>query len=148
MSTDVRLDDVDGTFVAIQGRVLKIEGSDFMLDSAERRKGGGPFRRALVHDQNDGLTINFSGDYPGGLALNGVSSIVPLSAPHGTGPLALVDPTPTLVVHGDISYEVAGQVQLGGVGGPVTTSIRAEFNKLHLQIADLTARIGKLEAKP
>ena len=72
MATDVRLDEGDGTFIELDARVVKALGSDFMLDSAERRRSGGPtHRRALVHDQNDGLTINFSNDYEGGVTING-----------------------------------------------------------------------------
>jgi len=78
MATDVKLDQSDGTFLELHGRVVKSVSSDFMLDSAERRKGSGPFRRALVHDQNDGLTINFAGDYLGGTTLNAVREISPL----------------------------------------------------------------------
>ena len=71
MTTDVRLDQVDGTFLELEARVVKAIASDFMLDQPSRRKGGGPHRRALVHDQNDGLTINFNGDYPGGVTVVG-----------------------------------------------------------------------------
>ena len=43
-----------------------------MLDSPLRRQpGSGPRRRALVHDAQDGLTINFDGDYPGGVTVVG-----------------------------------------------------------------------------
>ena len=70
MATDVRLDEGDGTFLVLAARVVKAEASDFMLDSIERRKGGGPHRRALVHDQEDGLTINFNNDYEGGVTIN------------------------------------------------------------------------------
>ena len=28
-----------------------------------------------MHDQNDGLTINFNGDYPGGLTIHGVTML-------------------------------------------------------------------------
>jgi hypothetical protein len=53
--TDVRLDEgSDGSFIVLEGRVVKAAGSDFMLDSSERRIGKKPFRRALVHDQNAG----------------------------------------------------------------------------------------------
>ena len=72
MATDVRLDD-DPTesWVTVDGRVLNITGADLMLNSAERRgTNAGRFRRALVHDQNDGLTINFNGDYSGGVRVN------------------------------------------------------------------------------
>ncbi len=72
MATDIKLDQGDGNWVLVEGRVLKSTGSDFMLDSAARRQpGGGPFRRALVHDGNDGLTINFNGDYRGGVTVMG-----------------------------------------------------------------------------
>ena len=72
MATDVTLDGGDGSFVIVQGRVLKVVGSDLMLDSPERRKEHqSPNRRALVHDSRDGLTINFNGDYPGGVTVNG-----------------------------------------------------------------------------
>lgn len=74
MATDVKLDQEDGNFLHLEARVVKAVGSDFMLDSPERRKGANPFRRALVHDQGDGLTVNFAGDYPGGVTLNGVAS--------------------------------------------------------------------------
>ena len=51
---------------------LNVQGHDFLLDSPERRKPNGPkLRRALVHDQNDGLTLNFGNDYPGGVTITG-----------------------------------------------------------------------------
>jgi hypothetical protein len=67
----MKLDQDDGTYLVLDARVVKVEASDLMLDSAERHKGGGPFRRTLVHDQKDGLTINFAGDYPGGVTVAG-----------------------------------------------------------------------------
>ncbi|MFK5690929.1 hypothetical protein ACI3EY_14830 [Ornithinimicrobium sp. LYQ92] len=75
MATDVRLDD-DPTesWVTIDGQVLNIAGSDLILSSTERRgTHGGQFRRALVHDTNDGLTVNFAHDYTGGVKINGAS---------------------------------------------------------------------------
>ncbi|TXH01603.1 MAG: hypothetical protein E6P95_01495 [Candidatus Moraniibacteriota bacterium] len=65
--TDVRLDDVDGTHLVFDARVVMATASDLMLDSPDRRRGGGPYRRALVHDEGDRLTINYAGDYPGGV---------------------------------------------------------------------------------
>jgi hypothetical protein len=69
--TDLLLDDVDGTFLTLTARVVKHAASDFMLDSVDRRRGGAEFRRALVHDETDGLTLNFAGDYPGGVTITG-----------------------------------------------------------------------------
>lgn len=75
MATDIRLDD-DPTesWVTVQAGVLNIAGNDLMLNSAERRgTRPGHLRRALVHDANDGLTINFNGDYTGGVTINRVA---------------------------------------------------------------------------
>ena len=72
MATDIKLDQQGGDWLIVEGRVLKTTASDFMLDSPGRRRGGpSPFRRALVHDAQDGLTINFGGDYPGGVTVTG-----------------------------------------------------------------------------
>src|SRR3954454_11823397 len=72
MATDVRLDQGDGSVVIVDGRVLKVIGSDLILDSPGRRsETQSANRRALVHDSGDGLTINFNGDYPGGVTIHG-----------------------------------------------------------------------------
>src|SRR5438876_8677004 len=76
MPTDVKLDAGDGSFVLVQGRVLKVAGSDLVLDAPERRKESQtPNRRALVHDFQDGLTVNFNGDYPGGVTIAGNAAV-------------------------------------------------------------------------
>jgi hypothetical protein len=147
MATDVKLDQRDGTFLELHGRIVKSVSSDFMLDSAERRKGGGPFRRALVHDQNDGLTINFAGDYPGGVTLNAVREISPHQIKKG--PFQLEDPTPILVVRGGIEFEVhSTSITIGGDHGvKVTTlSLNGELTKLQNQISALQAKVAALEA--
>lgn len=72
MATDIKLDQQGGDWLIVEGRVLKTTASDFMLDSPGRRRGGpSAFRRALVHNDQDGLTINFGGDYPGGVTVIG-----------------------------------------------------------------------------
>lgn len=59
-------------WVNVDSRVVKVVGTDVMLDSpGRRRETTNPHRRALVHDFNDGLTINWSSDYPGGVTING-----------------------------------------------------------------------------
>ena len=76
MATDLILDHDGGNSIVIDAAALKATASDFLLDSPHRhtggqinRKAGG--RRALVHDFEDGLTVNFDGDYPGGVTING-----------------------------------------------------------------------------
>lgn len=71
MSSDIVLNDGETRdWVTIDGAVLAHRGSDLMVDSAARRTHDHGFRRALVHTQDDGLAINFNGDYPGGVTLN------------------------------------------------------------------------------
>jgi hypothetical protein len=72
MATDIKLDQQGGNWLVLEGSVLKTTASDFILDAPARRRGGpSPHRRALVHDPGDGLTINFAGDYPGGVTVTG-----------------------------------------------------------------------------
>jgi hypothetical protein len=148
MATDVKLDQVDGSFLVLEGRVVKATAADFMLDSPERRLKPTPFRRALVHDQSDGLTVNFNGDYPGGITLNGVAEIIPHFDP-GTGlaqkPLGASAP---LVVRGDISFQTPTHIVVGGGDpGGQTLSLSGELKRLQEQISKLIARVAALEAK-
>jgi hypothetical protein len=79
--TDIKLDEgEDQSCVVVEARILKGNGTtDFMLDGgADRRKRvpSGPeanslHRRALVHDINDTLTINYDRDYAGGVVICG-----------------------------------------------------------------------------
>jgi hypothetical protein len=176
MPTDVRLDDVDGSFVVVQSRVLKVEASDFMLDSPDRHTGSPGNRRALVHDQSDGLTINFNGDYPGGVAING--KLISLNGPVGarismdhTGTIGA--PTGTVdqvtihatVIHLDtlqadgnsagdvrITYQHPGDVDQDGnqhtPDFPETVSFGALLKQLQDDISLLKSRVTQLEGKP
>lgn len=150
MATDVKLDQVDGSFLVLEGRVVKAAASDFMLDSPERRIGPKPFRRALVHNQGDGLTVNFANDYKGGITLTGVIEISPHQIPKGD-PFATIDRTPILVVRGGIQFEEHSQspILVGGGGElKVTTlSLSGELKKLQNQISTLQAKVAALEAK-
>jgi hypothetical protein len=150
MATDVKLDQVDGSFLVLEGRVVQATATDFMLDSPERRRAANPFRRALVHDQGDGLTVNFANDYKGGVTLNAVREITPHRSPND-GAFIKIDPTPILVVRGGIEFEVHTQspVLVGG-GGELTVtkfSLSGELAKLQRQISALQARVVALEAK-
>lgn len=151
MTTDVRLDQGDGSFLELDARVVKAISSDFMLDHPDRRNGGGPHRRALVHDQNDGLTINFANDYHGGVTLTAVREISPHQIPED-GTFIHVDPTPILVVRGGLTFEVHSKSPLtvGGDGGGLkvtTMSLIDELTKLQNQISALQAKVTALEAR-
>lgn len=69
------------------GNKVQVEACDLVVDAAERRKQQGGYRRALVHDFNDGLTINWDNDYPGGVTVNGVRLI--RKAPDWVAPIAI-----------------------------------------------------------
>jgi len=69
MPTDIRLDEVDGSWVVVDSAVLKSSAIDFLLDAPSRRSVSGGVRRALTHDGRDGLTLNMSSDYPGGVTV-------------------------------------------------------------------------------
>lgn len=121
-----------------------------MLDQPNRRKVGGPHRRALVHDQNDGLTINFNNDYGGGVTLNAVREISPHQIPRNSQ-FATINPTPILVVRGGIEFEVHSESPLtvGGDGGGLkitTLSLIGELTNLQNQISTLQAKVAALEA--
>lgn len=66
--SDVRL---DGEFVIAEGNWTKLRTLDLMLDAPSRRANAVGERRALVHDTGDGLTVNYAGDYPAGVTVNG-----------------------------------------------------------------------------
>jgi hypothetical protein len=98
---------------------LLIQGHDVMVDSASRRKPGSVtgFRRALVHNQSDGLTINFNGDYPDGVTINGEITFTI----HHPRNLALLHQLPDEVV------------QLGAI----IISLRAQIAELQAEVAAL-----------
>lgn len=142
--TDVRLDEGDGTYLVLDARVVKTSASDLMLDSGDRRKGGGAHRRALVHDQNDGLTVNFNGDYPGGVTINEVTEIIPRGSSDGPDLLdQLNSKLPNLKVRGGISYEFKNPINRTRT----TVSVEEEFQKLRKEISDLKARVATLEKR-
>lgn len=64
--------------------------TDLILDSEERRSEGHKsdkeLRRALVHDTNDGLTINYGGDYPQGVKIEGSVSVTNINVSNRPDP--------------------------------------------------------------
>ena len=107
---------------------IKIQGSDFLLDSPGRRSGhGGHLRRALVHDQADGLTINFNGDYPGGVTIVGVK---------------LLD------VHGDVRLTIKHMDFVRTRPVFETVNLTDFINLTRQEIAALKAQVATLTPKP
>jgi hypothetical protein len=73
MPTDIILDDGGEETIRIKGSAVTMESADLLLDHPDRRLNNRGVRRALVHDQRDGLTINYNGDYPGGVTIVGLN---------------------------------------------------------------------------
>ncbi len=90
MSSDIILDEDK---IHIKGiNQLKIESQDLILDRLDRRPGTDPNtdRRALVHDDGDVLSVNYNGDYMGGVRIDGgESGEVPLTIQHSRPETAL-----------------------------------------------------------
>lgn len=77
--SDIKLDSNE---VIIEAFSQKLEGADLKIDYSPRRTNDSPARRAIVHDFQDGLTINWANDYPGGIRLNGKVRVTELSGTH------------------------------------------------------------------
>lgn len=72
--SDVELVDEN---VKVTGDALQCEILELVLDDPRRRQEGARGRRrALVHDTRDGLTVNWNGDYPGGVSVFGPVRVV------------------------------------------------------------------------
>jgi hypothetical protein len=163
MATDIRLDEENGDVVVLDARFVRAEATDLMLDHSERRKVSGGTRRALVHNQDDGLTVNFNGDYPGGVtitgataingnnasgvAITGVAEIIPQKPKRQTA-LSL----PTLAVRGGISYEIIGASQVFRPGAShgvskITVNLADMIKNLQSQIDELDAKVTAMEAR-
>lgn len=154
MPTDIVLDQRDGNWLQLDAAAIHARASDFMLDQPLRRRAGvtKPFRRALVHDENDGLTINFANDYPGGVTINGVAKITPTPPPpRRAGGLDAIVPRrrPELLVDGGIRFTWHGSDQLL-VGTPPEedkiVSLQTLLQRMQDRIDELEARVQTLEA--
>jgi hypothetical protein len=146
--TDVRLDTGGNQdWITVQAAKVEVKASDLMLDSSARRAGGDQrgYRRALVHDSGDGLTINWDNDYPGGVTLHGVTHLHPrqtaddeLQLERGVEPL--------VVVHGGIVYQTR-KMRWGRQPEVAEHNLGMEITELQRQVAELTQRVAALEGR-
>jgi len=152
MAGDVKLDEDNVNWVTIEGTALRARTPDLMLDAPNRRSGGGgTWRRALVHDQSDGLTINYNGDYPGGVTLKDVTSISPKGT-RGGGVLANkvnMRSMADLVIEGGIQFlwDNGPQVRRPGMQPTEAVSLQSILAQLQHEIGDLQQRVAALEKK-
>ena len=146
--TDVRLDTGGNQdWVTVQAAKLEVKGSDLMLDSSARRADGDQqgFRRALVHDPGDGLTINWDNDYPGGVTLHGVTHLHPRQAAADEFQLER-GVEPQVVVHGGIVYQTR-RMRWGREPEVAEHNLGMEIAELQRQVAELTQRVAALEGR-
>lgn len=143
MDADIKL---DGATVTIEGDTLAVRGTDLVLDNADRRKmhdwkpapdrNPRAPRRALVHDGNDGLTLNFGRDYPGGVSIEGEV--------HVPGPLLVVAeegaPHPA-------NRMPDGQVVIPATSGLVTLDVGRELVALRAAVKALREELDALKAR-
>jgi hypothetical protein len=130
--SDVILD--NGEQVTVLCNNLAVHGHDLLLDSPGRRKPDGPkFRRAIVHNSADGLTINFADDYPGGVTING---IVELNTTQPGGDIKIS------FFHPD---EVDPNGVIGKAGFSETLFLGELFTTLRNEIGALKDRVAALE---
>lgn len=102
MVSDIKL---DGETVIVEGLNIKAHILDLDIDHPNRRKQDKPTsarRRALVHDSQDGLTINFAEDYPGGVTINGNVQIPNKLVVHD------VQISDTLISEGNVHLKTSG----------------------------------------
>ncbi len=113
MDSNVKL--ADGA-VELEGNVV-VRGTDLMVDAGAdpaRRTNQQPFRRALVHDYGDRLTLNWGKDYPAGVFIDGD---VRIGDCLRTDTMSSEDPSRPLVVNGVLSAHELESSHLSVPGG-------------------------------
>jgi hypothetical protein len=145
MKGDVVLGDIG---VRMQGDKVEITCHDLLLDSAERRKDADGTRRALVHDESDGLTINPGSDYPGGVRIWGPILLLrgfvsPEEAPQSKGSVKL-----EVLLGSDLRPSDQPQSDDWADQGSYIVDLGQEIVTLRSEIAALRDRIVKLEKRP
>ncbi len=86
MKSDVKL---NGSNITIEANHIETTAHDLKLNHPQRRKGGGPHRRALVHGFKDELVLNYARDYPGGVSVHGALEVLG----NKNQPILRVNPT-------------------------------------------------------
>lgn len=118
--SDIKL---DGDNVIVEGTTTLFRTYDLYIDAQSRRSNQNGSRRALVHNSQDGLTINYNGDYPGGVTIYGKVA------------------TPNALTVGSLEVgSTLGQLLLRASNLEVTVKTQAT------QITEMTTRIGKMES--
>lgn len=143
MATDVQLDDHFVTIVGESATILQCP--DLVLDGGkDRHKGAGPHRRALVHDFNDGLTLNYEGDYPSGVRVASDLTIDGNVVHKGefVGEVRMT----TLILQ-DFEPDPAAVEHEGWPTMMRGINLAEELHRLRAEIRSLSGRVHELETK-
>lgn len=141
MPSDVKF---DGDWIIVEGNWTRVRTMDLMLDAAARRIAQTGHRRALVHDHNDRLTINYAGDYPNGVRVNGQTSMQALYVDDkGRFAGGIVTPSITLGQPAAPPVVTPGGPPSGG--GEWGLDVGAAIKRLEDEITALKARVAALE---
>lgn len=149
MPTDIILDNNGGEWITLTAAVVQAAAADFVLDHPGRRASGRGYRRALVHDHHDGLTINFNGDYPGGLTLNAVAKISPRREENNApiSPVAAAASArigiPELHIDGGIRF-LWDHGRRVGASATEEVSLQQKLLELQVAIDELKAKVAAL----
>ena len=137
--------------------MLKTTAADLILDSpARHRPNTRRLRRALVHDQADGLTINFNRDYPGGVTINDavelnnrLGSLTITGVKEISAHVKAVGAAPagggSLVLRGELLIEPLAQGD--GAIPPDPVSLQRLLVEMSSQVERLSRRVDELEGR-
>jgi hypothetical protein len=138
MTSDIKL---DGDGVIVEGKWTRLEMPDLMLDSPWSRQNQQGLRRALVHDAQDGLSINWNGDYPDGVKIRSRLQVEDcirtrdiIIVPEESGEEVIPKPTPPVP---------PGSSAPGSGGWGMEGSLNNTFGVLHV-LRDLYRRVIEL----
>lgn len=144
----------NGEEVIVEGNWLESRTLDFKLDAPSRRSSSAGERRALVHDFNDGLTINWAGDYPGGVTINGKVGSSNNQLNLTTWDLCLDHPDRRSAAGGHrraLVHDFNDGLTINWAGDyPGGVTIRGAVkmpNSLSVQGTDVKAKLNELEAR-
>lgn len=153
MPSDIRLED---NRLVLEGDArVDVIAADLVLEHPSRRSSPEGFRRALVHTEEDGLTINVNRDYPGGVMIEGTLRLDQVGI-EGRLLLDMDPPTPGANIGVEVGPGVNPDFQpdlvdldieglFDNVASPV--NVAAEIRRLRQAVLQLNRRLNALEGR-
>ena len=142
--------------IILEGSQVKVNANDIVLDFPARRKDKNGQRRAFVHDFEDGLTINWAGDYPGGVKIQGHVLLDHTVYVKNTATFEKAIAAPDLFI-GELKTTGSLPVRVPGTGGlpgkfidvpfQIGESLVAIIKDLRKQVNELQNKVAALERK-